>query len=44
MKEKDGFDNNKVIDNGVMYQDKHGIHYYDNASSDEEIALKPKSK
>jgi len=27
----------RVIDNGYVYQDKHGIHYYNN-SSDEDLS------
>ena len=30
------FDSNRVIDNGVMYQDKNGIHYYNTIDSDQD--------
>jgi len=36
------YDENTVIDNGVMFQDKHGIRYYNKEpDSDEEIKLRP---
>ena len=37
------YDENTVIDNGVMFQDKHGIRYYNKEpdSDDDEIKLRP---
>ena len=37
-------DPNEVIDNGEMYQDKNGIHYYNSDCSDKEINLKQEDK